>query len=46
MSTRKFELGYSKIQTKRIIKTLIASQKGAMNKYIKNIRKMNKIQVG
>jgi len=35
MSTRKFESGYSEIQKKRGIETLIASRKGAMNKFIK-----------
>jgi len=35
MSTRKFELGYSKIQENRRFKELIASQKGPMNKFIK-----------
>jgi len=38
MSTRTFESDYSKIQKKRRIEALIASQKGTMNKFI-NIEK-------
>jgi len=33
MSTRKFDSDYSKIQTKRRIEALIASQTGAINKF-------------
>jgi len=33
MSTRKFESGYSNIQKKRRIETLIASQKVVVNKF-------------
>jgi len=35
MLTRKFESGYSEIKKGIRIETLIASQKGAMNKFIK-----------
>jgi len=43
MSNRKFESNYSKIQKKRRIKALIASQEGIMNKYI-TIDKKNELQ--
>jgi len=43
MSTRKFESGYSKIQKKRRIEALVASQQGAMNKVIK-IDKKNELK--
>jgi len=43
VSTKKFELDYSKIQKKRRIEALIASQKGAMNKFIK-IDKKNELE--
>jgi len=43
MWNRKFESSYSKIQKKRRIKTLNASQKGAMNKFIK-IDKKNELE--
>jgi len=33
MSTRIFKSGYSNIQKKKIIETLIASQKCSMNKF-------------
>jgi len=39
MSTRKFGSGYYKIRKKRRIDALIASQEGAMNKFIKKDRK-------
>ena len=35
MSTRKYESGYSKLQKKRRVEALIASQKRAMDKFIK-----------
>jgi len=35
MSTRKYELGYSKLQKNRRVEALIASQKGVMDKFIK-----------
>jgi len=35
MSTRKYESGYSKLQKKRRVEALIASQKGTMDKFIK-----------
>jgi len=43
MSTRKFELDYSKIHKKRRIKILITSQKGATDKFIK-IDKKNELE--
>ena len=43
MSTRKYELGYSKLQKKRRVETLIASQKGVMDKFIK-IDKKNELE--
>jgi len=43
MSSRKFESGYSKIQKKRWIEALVASQQGAMNKVIK-IDKKNELK--
>jgi len=49
MSTRKFESNYLKIQEKRIIEAIIASQKRAMNKFLKNryekwIRNYNRVK--
>ena len=35
MSTRKYESGYSKLQKKKRVKALIASQKGTMDKFLK-----------
>jgi hypothetical protein len=39
MSTRKYESGYSKLKKKRRVEALIASQKGAMDKFIKTDNK-------
>jgi len=41
MLTRKFEIGYSKIQKNRKVEAFITSQKRDMNKFIKIDKKMN-----
>jgi len=43
MLTTNFESSYSKIQKKRKVETLIESQKGTMNKFIK-MNKMDELE--
>ena len=43
MSTQKYESGYSKLQKKRKIKSLIQSQKGALDKFFTS-NKNNKLK--
>ena len=43
MSTQKYESGYSKLQKKRRIESLIQSQKGALDKFFTS-NKNNKLK--